>query len=115
MTETQYLRFADEAEWRKAALEAGILTLIEETDGEGNVISTSDRWMFYTLDWAVDVIGTIYNDDGVYDEEGNQITPPTAVPGFHVNAKWMKEPTARAVAATIAKPATPRRIFLGDK
>ena len=111
MTETQFLRFADEAEWRQAALEAGILTLIE--DEEGN---QQERWMFYTMDWAVDVIGTIYNDDGVYDEEtGEQITPPTPVDGFHVNAKWMKKPTTRAVAATITKPATPHRIFLGDK
>lgn len=113
MTETQYLRFADEAEWRQAAQEAGILTMVEVEDDEGNV-STSERWMFYTMDWAVDVIGTIYNDDGVYDEEGNEVTPPTAVPGFHVNAKWMNEPTTRAVAATITKPATPHRIFLGD-
>ena len=87
--------------------------MVEVEDDEGNV-STSERWMFYTMDWAVDVIGTIYNDDGVYDEEGNEVTPPTAVPGFHVNAKWMNEPTTRAVAATITKPATPHRIFLGD-
>ena len=105
MTETQFLRFPDEAAWREAAKEIGILT---EVDGE-------DRWMFYTMNWAVDVIGTIYNDDGVYDEEGNEITPPTAVDGFHVNAKWMREPHTRAVTATIAKPATPHRIFLGDK
>ena len=109
MTETQFLKFADEATWREAAIEAGILTMIE--DEEGN---QQERWMFYTLDWAVDVIGTIYNDDGTYDEEGNELTPPTAVPGFHVNAKWNKPPTARSVAATIAKPATPYRIFLGD-
>ena len=105
MTETQFLRFPDEAAWREAAKEVGILT---EVDGD-------DRCLFYTMDWAVDVIGTIYNDDGVYDEEGNEITPPTAVDGFHVNAKWMKPPKSRAVAATIAKPATPHRIFLGDK
>jgi len=110
MTETQFLRFPDEAAWREAAKEIGILTMIEDEDG-----NQQERWMFYTMNWAVDVIGTIYNDDGVYDEEGNQITPPTPVDGFHVNAKWMKEPKPRAVAATIAKPATPHRIFLGDK
>ena len=115
MTETKFLRFPDETAWREAAKEAGILTIIEEKDDDGNVISTSDRWMFYTMDWAVDVIGTIYNNDGVYDEEGNQITPPTAVDGFHVNAKWMNPPKSRAVTATIDKPATPHRIFLGDK
>ena len=49
MTETQFLRFPDEATWREAAKNVGVLT---EVDGE-------DRWMFYTTDWAIDVIGTI--------------------------------------------------------
>ena len=109
MTETQFLKFADEAAWREAAKEIGILNII--TDDEGN---EQEQWMYYTLDWAVDVIGTIY-DPGTYDEEGNELTPPVPHDGFHVNAKWMREPHTRAVIATIPKPTTPRRIFLGDK
>ena len=31
------------------------------------------------------MIGTLYNDDGVYDEEGDEVSAPTAMTGFHVN------------------------------
>ena len=110
MTETKFLRFDDEAEWREAAEEAGILTLIE--DEEGN---QQERWMFYTHDWAVDVIGPIF-EGGEWDPEtGEELVAPTQIPGYHVNVKWLTEvPATRAVAATISKPATPHRIFLGD-
>ena len=106
MIETKYLRFPDEAAWREAAEEAGILTQVEG----------QDRWMFYTRDWAVDVIGPIF-EGGEWDPvTGDEITPPTQVPGYHVNVKWLKEvPATRAVAATITKPVTPYRIFLGDE
>ena len=105
MTETKYLRFENEAAWREAAIEAGIL---KQIDGQ-------DQWMFYTQDWAVDVIGSIF-EGGKWDPEtGKEITPRTQIPGFHVNVKWLKEvPATRAVAATISKPNTPYRIFLGD-
>ena len=33
---------------------------------------------------AIDEIGTIY-EGGTYDAEGEVITPPTALPGWHVN------------------------------
>ena len=105
MTETKYLRFENEAAWREAAIEAGILT---QVDGQ-------DQWMFYTQDWAVDVIGSIFEGGEVDPKTGKQTVAPTQVPGFHVNVKWLKEvPATRAVAATITKPATPYRIFLGD-
>ena len=62
----------------------------------------------------MDVLGVVYNDDGVYDEEtGEVITPPTPIDGFHVNCKWNG-----AVPLTFSTrqifPATPRRIFYGD-
>ena len=34
---------------------------------------------------AIRIVGTQYNSDGTYDAEGNVITPPTVIPGFHVN------------------------------
>ena len=106
MIETKYLRFPDEASWREAAEEAGILT---QVDGE-------DQWMFYTHDWAVDVIGPIFEGGEWNPETGEQIVAPTQIPGYHVNVKWLKEvPATRAVAATITKPNTPHRIFLGDE
>jgi hypothetical protein len=39
--------------------------------------------------WPVNVsineIGTIYNNDGIYNELGEQIQPPTPKQGWHVN------------------------------
>jgi hypothetical protein len=34
--------------------------------------------------YAIDEIGTLY-EGGTYDAEGNVITPPVALPGWHVN------------------------------
>lgn len=34
----------------------------------------------------IDIVGEIYNDDGVYDEETFEvITPPTKMDGWHIN------------------------------
>ena len=111
MTETQFLRFPNEALWREAAKNIGVLTLIE--DEEGN---QQEQWVFYTTNWAIDVIGTIY-EPGEYDDEGNTIVEPRPVDGYHVNVKWLDKdglPVPMSINR-IAKPATPHRIFLGDK
>ena len=77
-----FFRFTDEAAWVTAAKAAGFYTTV--TDDEG---VESEVLQAYTADHAIDVIGTLYNDDGVYDEEkeGEVVTAPTAMAGFHVN------------------------------
>ncbi|UYE97342.1 hypothetical protein [Cyanophage S-TIM54] len=75
-----YFRFANEAAWVTAAKAAGFY--VNVTDDEG---VESEVLQAYTSAHAIDVIGTLYNDDGVYDEEGEVITPPTVMPGWHVN------------------------------
>jgi hypothetical protein len=66
-----FFRFPDEAT-AKAALEAaGLLT------EDGELITASHTH-------ALDVIGTI-SRGGEWDEEGNVITPPEVLPGWHVN------------------------------
>jgi hypothetical protein len=94
---TYYLRFPDQATWLDKAAEAGIRTnkpeLIEDEkidEDTGEIIPAvyEDHWSwhYYTLDWAVDDIGIIYNDDGVYDNDtGEVVTPPTPMDGWHVN------------------------------
>ena len=56
----------------------------------------------------IDIIGTIY-EPGTYDEEGNEITPPTPLPGYHVNAVV----SIPAFEPYIIHPETPARTF-GD-
>ena len=107
-TNTAFLKFDSEEDWKNAAAMVGILeTSIDEESGE-----QVESWNYYTQDWAIDVVGTIY-DPGTYDEEGNELTPPVPHEGWHVNAKWNG-----AVPLTFSSraiyPATPHRIFYGD-
>lgn len=52
-------------------------------------------WLTATAEYALDIIGDIYNDDGVYDTSSFLgffpsricVTPPTKKAGFHANLK----------------------------
>ena len=72
---THYLRFPDEATGM-AALDAAGLTATTE-DGNTTVITASHTH-------AMDVVGII-STGGEYDEEGEVITPPVLLDGWHVN------------------------------
>lgn len=107
-TNTQFLKFDSEEQWKEVALAVGVLQMAEDEETGEEV----EAWAYYTQDWAVDVIGIIY-DPGTYDEEGNELTPPVPRDGWHVNAKWNG-----AVPLTFSTraiyPVTPHRIFYGD-
>ena len=74
-----FFRFADENAWLTAARAAGFMTTV--TDEEGN---ETEQLKAYTHDYALDVIGSI-TVGGEWDEEGNVITEPTVLDGWHVN------------------------------
>jgi hypothetical protein len=105
---TYYLRFPTEEVWKQAAEAIGLLNLINVGTEEEPEIQ--EQWSaFYTNDYACDVVGVIYNDDGVYNQEtGEVITPPTPVDGWHVNYKSV-EPIDWS-GFTI-NPNTPYRVF----
>jgi len=70
---TQFLRFPDESVFRSAAFIAGLC------DEEGSYLQ-------YTHDHAMDIVGTIYNDDAVVDPDTREVvTPATPMAGWHVN------------------------------
>ena len=116
-SKTAFLRFADEAEWETVAQALGVLvvTTPEETEENPNP-EPKKLWFYYTSQWAVDVVGVLYNDDAVIDPDtGEVITPATPMDGWHVNAKWndsISFPTN--FSDHTVHPAQPRRIFLGD-
>ena len=86
----------------------------EETPEDPNP-EPVEQWTYYNNAWAIDVVGTIYNDDGVYDPDtGDEITPPTAVDGFHVNAKWQSTITFEQLHGPCGASFHFKRIFLGD-
>ena len=64
-------RFNSRNQFRTLAAAEGLLTEDDE------LITASHTF-------AIDEIGIIY-EGGTYDAEGNVITPPVALPGWHVN------------------------------
>lgn len=86
-----FLRFPNKAAFLAAAA--------AYTDDEGNVSLAN-----------LDVIGTIY-EGGEYDDEGNVVTPPTQLPGYHVN---MLGPVPAEFRPFVIKPPrSPMRVFAG--
>ena len=99
---TTYLRFPSQDVWEQAATAVGVLSVV---DGE-------EQWSYYTHDWAVDDVGVIYNDDGLYDPDtGDVITPPTPMAGWHVNFKSDKDIDWSGFPV---HPQSPYRKFAGD-
>ena len=97
-----FFRFPDEAAWVTAAKAAGFYVTV--ADGEG---VESEVLHAYTAERAIDVIGTLYNDDGVYDD-GEEVSAPTAMAGFHVNYSGDLPEGWDAYEVT---PEQPKRVF----
>lgn len=77
-----YLKFANEAE----AL--SVLYRMEGAVEANEELGIEAKEGYQVSNFAnISVIGTIYNDDGVYDDEGNMVIPPTAKEGWHVNVR----------------------------
>ena len=72
---THYIRFPDEATGMAYLRSAG-LTYLDENDVEHFFTASHTH--------ALDVIGQITRG-GEWDEEGNVITPPEVLDGWHVN------------------------------
>ena len=102
MYNTYYLKFASQEEWDAKASEAGYRYEDPETEA-----------VYYSVSpGAIDVVGVIYNDDAVFDEEGEMTSPPTAKDGWHVNVRVRGYDTFPEVLNTyIVEPQTPSRVF----
>lgn len=89
---TTFLRFPNEATAQSA--------LADYHDAENG-------WRTASLVHALDPIGVLY-DPGTYDEEGNEITPPVAMEGWHVN--FIGE-LPEAALPYVLTPVNPRVVF----
>lgn len=93
-------RFENQTQWRTLALANGLARTV---DGTFTVIS--DHGI------AIDDIGVIPNNDGVFAPNGDVITPPTMKPGHHVNMVHPNPPEALDPYRVVV--ASPARVFLG--
>ena len=59
----------------------------------------------------IDVIGKIVDTQGTYDDEGNELTAPTYLAGWHVNTT--SEVPEWADYLCDPQPTTPVRIYAG--
>ena len=98
-----FFRFADETAWLSAARSAGFMSTV--TDDEG---TETEVLVAYTADRAIDVVGTLYNDDAVFDKDGELTTPATAMAGYHVNYQGALPEGWEAFEVT---PENPKRVF----
>ena len=73
------------------------------------LVTADDELITNSHTHAIDEIGVIY-EGGTYDAEGVVITPPTALPGWHVNTLGLA-PEAWDEFQIIVKSAS--RIFFG--
>ena len=98
-----FFRFANEAEWLAAARAAGFMITVNDDDGV-----VSEVLQAYTHDHAIDVLGIII-EGSKWDKDGNQITSPTVLPGWHINYLGELPDGWESFEVT---PNTPNRVFL---
>lgn len=97
---TNYLRFPDETTFRSAAYITGFYNE-PEGDNPGGYIQ-------YTHNHAMDIVGTIYNDDAVVNPDGTVVTPATPKTGWHVNFVGA---LPEGWSAFLVSPVAPYRVF----
>ncbi len=96
-----YLKFTDEPQ-ANSVLYTEVPTAWDE-EGEPTAWYSQPNYA------NIDTIGVIY-EGGEWDDEGNVITEPAALSGWHVNVRVVDEdPTPLEEFAVI--PTTPRRVW----
>jgi len=71
-------------------------------------------WLTSSHDYALDIIGTIYNDDAVFADDGvTLVTPATPKDGFHANLRLLNDSLESKIPPEIIipKPNNPVRRF----
>ena len=107
MTTTTFFKFDDEAA-AQAALQPEGYYIDQEVDTVTKDV-TPGFYKTADLGWALDVVGTIF-EQGTYDDEtGEEITPPAPLPGFHIN---FSGPYPNGLEPYKVEPVTPHRTFL---
>ena len=100
-----YLKFTDEAQATEY-LYTQVPTKWDEEDGMVNPIEFESRPNYANID----TIGTIF-EGGEWDAEGNVITEPAALSGWHVNVRVVAGEDAEPLQQFSVVPQSPRRVW----
>lgn len=97
-----YLKFTNEAQ-ANSLLYSDIPSAF---DAEGNPTEFTKQANFMNID----VLGVLY-EGGEWDEEGNVVTEPTQLEGWHVNIRVLPNEDATALEEFAVVPTIPRRVW----
>jgi hypothetical protein len=97
-----YLKFPDES--------TAYNLLYEQVPVEFNENDEPTAWEPRQKYLNTDTIGIIY-EGGEYDSEGEPITPPIALDGWHVNIRLMDHEDGAALLPYTVTPTQPRRVW----
>ena len=93
-------------------------TTVDGETGEETVTNVGDPYLVLnTHDYAIDVVGVIYEPTGVMltDAEGNEYPETAPVPGWHVNLRLLNDTMRDAAEALDAAygvtPSSPSRVW----
>lgn len=93
----------------RTATEAAMIAALSFARGE-----TEDGdpiWLTCGEGFAFDPIGPMVTEPGTYDEEGEEVTPPTIDSRFHANLRCSAEVAALVPAGIQLTPDSPRRVW----
>ena len=99
-----YLKFESESQ----AQEILYTQHAAQLDDAGNIITEAHTTQNFQ---NTDIIGEIYNSDGVYDEAGEVVQAPTLIPGWHVNVRLTPDESSETLEPFRVSPTTPRRVW----
>lgn len=95
------------------------VTVVDEETGESSQVADGDAYLVTnTHDYAIDLVGTIYEPTGntLTDAEGNEYPEQAPVDGYHVNVRLVGDGVRESVEAIDAVygvvPNSPSRVFL---
>jgi hypothetical protein len=114
-----FLRFASEAE-AHTALEAffhqPLITIVDGETGETTMVADGDAYLVMnTPDYAIDLVGEIFEPTGtMLEEDGVSYPEVGALEGWHVNIRLLngnRLSDLKALSAYHVTPQTPHRVW----
>lgn len=69
-------------------------------------------WLTSGDGYALDLIGPLVTQQGTYDDDGNEISPPEVDARFHANLRCSENVAAIVPSSVVVTPDQPKRVWL---